>query len=62
LVKREEDFSDRRVVKISLTDYAIEKIKSLKQDYYKSTNKYLKNISNEEIIEVIRILDKINID
>jgi DNA-binding MarR family transcriptional regulator len=62
LVRRDEDLSDRRVVKVSLTDYSIERFNEFKKDYYKSTIKYLNNISDKEMIEVIKVLDKIKVD
>lgn len=60
LVKREEDTSDRRVIRIKLTGLAKSKLEELRKDYLTSANHIFEVLSNTEISELVRLLDKVD--
>jgi DNA-binding MarR family transcriptional regulator len=61
LVTREEDPNDRRLLQIKLTKFARSKFKEFKKDYFVAMSKAFTNLSNEEIMQLITLLNKIDI-
>ncbi len=61
LVKREEDRNDRRLLRIQLTEYANDNFKEFKKDYFTSVSRVFDSLSDDEIIQLTRLLMKANV-
>lgn len=60
LVRREEDPKDRRIIRIKLTELAIIKLEELRKGYLISSSQVFDILSDAEITELVRLLDKVN--
>lgn len=61
LVKREEDQSDRRTIKIKLSESGKNKFKNFKKNYFKSLNPMFDSLKNDEIKKLRFLLSKVTI-
>jgi DNA-binding MarR family transcriptional regulator len=61
LVKREEDHNDRRLLRITLTEYANDNFNEFKKDYFTSVSRVFDSLSDEEILQLTRLLMKANV-
>jgi DNA-binding MarR family transcriptional regulator len=59
LVKREEDPKDRRIIRIKLTELAMSKLEEFREGYLASVSWAFEALSDAEIKELIRLLDKV---
>ncbi len=59
LLKREEDPTDRRALKIKLTEYANSRFSEFKTQYFNSISPVFKNLSTEELNTLIYLLGKV---
>ena len=59
LVRREEDAKDRRIIRIKLTELAISKLEEFKKGYLTSASRVFDVLSDAEIKELVRLLDKV---
>jgi len=62
LVRREEDAKDRRIIRIKLTELARNKLEEFKRGYLASASRLFDVLSDAEIGELIRLLDKVDTD
>lgn len=60
LVRREEDSKDRRIIRIKLTPLALGKLEEFKKGYLKSASRLFDVLSDAEIGELFRLLDKVD--
>lgn len=60
LVTRVEDKKDRRIIRIKLTEHGVNSLEEFKKGYMASTNQVFDVLSEMEIKEFVRILDKVN--
>jgi DNA-binding MarR family transcriptional regulator len=60
LVMREGDTSDRRIVRLKLTESAKNQFEKFRKDYLTSASRVFDVLSNDEIKQLIAIFDKIN--
>ncbi len=60
LVRREEDASDRRIIRIKLTEFAKGKLKDFKRSYLGAAGQTFDVLSDAEIAELDRLLDKVS--
>jgi DNA-binding MarR family transcriptional regulator len=60
LVKREADPKDRRIIRIRLTELAINMLEEFRESYLASVSRAFNALSDAEIKELIRLLDKID--
>jgi DNA-binding MarR family transcriptional regulator len=58
LVKREEDAADRRVVRITLTQFAMTNFQSFRQDYFATVRRAFDSLTDKEIAQLIDLLMK----
>jgi len=61
LVRREEDATDRRILRIKLTELAESKFERFKKDYFISVSRVFDKLNDEEISQLIELLEKINV-
>ena len=61
LVKREEDLSDRRIVRITLTKATKEKLANFKKEYHKAITPAFNELTETEIKQTIDSLNKIHL-
>jgi DNA-binding MarR family transcriptional regulator len=61
LVRREEDRHDRRLLRMKLTKSAKGKFTNFKKYYFAVVNRAFHSLSNEEIITLLELLNKIDI-
>ncbi|MCX6006275.1 MAG: MarR family transcriptional regulator [Chloroflexi bacterium] len=61
LVSREEDCNDRRLLRIKLTEYAHGKFNEFKKDYFASVSRVFEPLSDEEILQLTRLLMKADV-
>jgi DNA-binding MarR family transcriptional regulator len=61
LVTREEDRSDRRLLRIKFTEYANNNFEKFKKDYFTSVSRVFDSLSDEEILQLTRLLMKANV-
>ena len=59
LVKREEDVKDRRIVRMKLTELARSKLEEFRKSYLASVRQVFDILSDAEIKELVRLLDKV---
>ncbi len=59
LVRREEDAKDRRVIRIKLTELAQSKLEEFRKSYLASASRVFDILSDVEIRELVRLLDKV---
>ena len=62
LVRREEDAKDRRIIRIKLTELARGKLAEFRKGYLASASRLFDILSDAEIGELIRLLDKVDIN
>jgi DNA-binding MarR family transcriptional regulator len=60
LVKREEDTRDRRLQRITLTEFAKERFEHYKQSYYASLHTLFDKLTDKELQELHVLLEKLN--
>jgi DNA-binding MarR family transcriptional regulator len=60
LVRREEDIKDRRIMRIKLTELARSKLEEFRKAYLASASQVFDILSDAEIKELVRLLDKVN--
>jgi DNA-binding MarR family transcriptional regulator len=60
LVRREEDVKDRRIIRIKLTELARSKLEEFREGYLASANQVFDILSDAEIKELVRLLDKVD--
>ncbi len=60
LVRREEDAKDRRIIRIKLTELAISKLEEFRKGYLASASWVFDVLSDAEIRELVRLLDKVD--
>ena len=60
LVRREEDAKDRRIIRVRLTELAISKLEEFRKDYLASASQVFGILSDAEIKELVRLLDKVD--
>jgi DNA-binding MarR family transcriptional regulator len=60
LVRRQEDANDRRLLRMKLTDLAKAKFGSFKKDYFARVSLAFTTMSDEEIVRLIELLNKID--
>jgi DNA-binding MarR family transcriptional regulator len=61
LVKREEDHDDRRLLRIKLTEYGNNNFNEFKKDYLTSVSRVFDSLSDDEIMQLTRLLMKANV-
>jgi DNA-binding MarR family transcriptional regulator len=61
LVKREEDARDRRLQRITLTEFAESRFDQFKQSYYRSLNTLFDALSDKEVEQLVSLLEKLSI-
>ncbi len=59
LVKREEDPSDRRILRVKLTEFAGNNFAQFKKDYFAAISHAFENLSDEDIKQLTGLLAKI---
>jgi DNA-binding MarR family transcriptional regulator len=59
LVRREEDSKDRRIIRIKLTELARSKLEEFRKGYLASASRVFDILSDAEIKEMVRLLDKV---
>jgi len=60
LVRREEDARDRRIIRIKLTELARSKLDEFRKGYLKAASRVFDVLSDAEIKELVRLLDKVD--
>ena len=60
LVRREEDAKDRRIIRIKLTELARSKLEEFRKGYLASASRVFDILSDAEIRELVRLLDKVD--
>ncbi|MBI3485543.1 MarR family transcriptional regulator [Candidatus Daviesbacteria bacterium] len=61
LIKREEDKKDRRVLKIKITDSALEKFKNFKKDYFLKVSPMFDTLEDQEIKQLVNLMSKVDV-
>ena len=61
LVKREEDARDRRLQRITLTEFAESRFDQFKQAYYLSLNTLFDALSDKEVEQFVSLLEKLSL-
>jgi DNA-binding MarR family transcriptional regulator len=59
LVSRESDITDRRVVRLKITDMAMQQFEKFRQAHLDSFSKVFDVLSNAELTQLIAIMDKV---
>ena len=60
LVQREEDTTDRRLQRITLTDFAKKRLDTFEKAYYASLHKLFDRLADQELLQLIALLGKLN--
>ena len=61
LVQRHEDKKDRRILKVKLSDFAKNKFGKFRANYIQEMNTMFKDLSDDELSELVNLLKKIKI-
>ncbi|MGD0354007.1 MAG: MarR family transcriptional regulator [Dehalococcoidia bacterium] len=61
LVKREEDLNDRRLLRMRLTKQAKSKFADFKRYYFATVSRTFDSLSDEEIVTLLELLNKIGV-
>ena len=61
LIIREADPSDRRVVRLKLTELALEQMSRMKKEYFASARRVMESLSNEDLKQLVDIFQKIEV-
>jgi DNA-binding MarR family transcriptional regulator len=59
-VKREEDARDRRLQRITLTEFAASRFDQVKKAYYLSLSKLFDALTDEEVEQLVSLLEKLS--
>jgi DNA-binding MarR family transcriptional regulator len=59
LVKREEDTKDRRLQRITLTEFAESRLKQFEKSYYASLFQLFDDLTDEELQQLILLLNRV---
>ncbi len=60
-MKREEDARDRRLQRITLTEFAESRFDQFKKSYYLSLNKLFDALTDKEVEQLVSLLEKLSI-
>jgi len=60
LVKREEDARDRRLQRITLTEFAESRFDQFKKSYYLSLNTLFDALNDQEVEQLVSLLEKLS--
>lgn len=60
LVKREEDTKDRRLQRITLTEFAQSRLEQFEKSYYASLFQLFDNLTDKELKQLVALLEKVS--
>src|SRR5258708_548293 len=61
LVERQGDQTDRRVLKVKLTEFAKDKFKKFRENYLNSISAMFDELNDNELVNLVNLLEKVKI-